>query len=93
MTYASLFEAEALATLRIDVLAAVGYVTNWQLILDDHSILSRLRSRRCCATYGRSPSRNSSISPGLSSGLQVLTSAQSALLICSLSALLLLRWQ
>jgi peptidoglycan/LPS O-acetylase OafA/YrhL len=37
MTYASLFEAEALATLRVDVLAAVGYVTNWQLILDDQS--------------------------------------------------------
>jgi peptidoglycan/LPS O-acetylase OafA/YrhL len=37
MTYASLFEAEALASLRVDVLAAVGYVTNWQLILDDQS--------------------------------------------------------
>jgi peptidoglycan/LPS O-acetylase OafA/YrhL len=37
MTYAFLFEAEALSSLRVDVLAALGYVTNWQLILDHES--------------------------------------------------------
>jgi peptidoglycan/LPS O-acetylase OafA/YrhL len=37
MIYASLFEAEALSSLRVDVLAALGYVTNWQLILDHQS--------------------------------------------------------
>jgi peptidoglycan/LPS O-acetylase OafA/YrhL len=37
MIYASLFEAEALFSLRVDVLAALGYVTNWQLIVDHQS--------------------------------------------------------
>jgi peptidoglycan/LPS O-acetylase OafA/YrhL len=37
MAYASIFETDAVAGLRTDVLAALAYVTNWHLILGDQS--------------------------------------------------------
>jgi peptidoglycan/LPS O-acetylase OafA/YrhL len=37
MAYAAVFETDAVADLRTDVLAALAYVTNWHLILGDHS--------------------------------------------------------
>ena len=37
MAYAAAFEADVVASLRADVLAALAYVTNWHLILGDQS--------------------------------------------------------
>jgi peptidoglycan/LPS O-acetylase OafA/YrhL len=37
MAYAAIFETNILADLRVDVLAALAYVTNWRLILGDQS--------------------------------------------------------
>ena len=63
MIYTAIFERDTLGKLRGDVIAGVGYVTNWYQIWVGAGYTACSTSPRC-GTCGASPSRSSSTSSG-----------------------------